>query len=198
MADQGNRAWVGRCVDAALDTFECALGRPPTMFRFGDHFMNNDVIRRLDRRGVLYDLSLEPGVGAMERLKPEEKASGHLPDFTAIPRHSYLPSRLDYRRPAHWFPRRLRIIPLTTGKDQGDDVPGWGRGLYTPLNLALDTAWMTRISDRLLADSSTPYLIWVARTGDYGKPELQSNIRANLAYLAELGMPLVRPDECWS
>lgn len=197
VADHGDPAWVGRCVEESLDAYEQSFGQPPRMFRFGDHFMSNDVVRRLERRGVCYDLSLEPGLGSMKVLKPDEVASGRLPDYTAIPRSPYFPSRLDYRQPARWWPRRLRMIPISTGMADGDHVPGWGRGIYSPLNLALDTVWMTRLSDAVLADPATTHLVWVARTGDYGQPEFQSNIRANLAYLAARGLRFVRPDEVW-
>lgn len=197
VADHGDRSWVGRCVDESLDAYEQAFGQPPRMFRFGDHFMSNDVVRRLVRRGIRYDLSLEPGLGAMEVLKPGEVASGQLPDYRDLPRRPYFPSRLDYRKPARWWPRPIRMIPCSTGVAEGESVPGWGRGRCTPLNLALDTAWMTRVSEAVLADPATTHLVWVARTGDYGVPEYQANMRANLNYLAARGLSFVRPDEVW-
>jgi hypothetical protein len=119
VADHGDRSWVGRCVEESLDAYEEVFGQSPCMFRFGDHFMSNDVVRRLDRRGVRYDLSLEPGLGSMQVLKPDELASGQLPDYTEIPRSPYVASRLDYRRPARWWPRRLRMIPISTGVAYG-------------------------------------------------------------------------------
>lgn len=198
VADHGDRAWVGRCVEESLDAYEQVFGQPPVMFRFGDHFMSNDVVRRLERRGVRYDLSLEPGLGSMKVLKPDERASGQLPDYTAIPRSPYVPARLDYRRPARWWPRRLRMIPISTGVADGDGVPGWGRGRPSPLNLALDTKWMTRLSDSVLADPAATHLVWVARTGDFSALEYRENMISNLAYLAARAAHLVRPDEVWA
>lgn len=197
VADHGDRSWVGRCVEESLDAYEKVFGQPPCLFRFGDHFMSNDVVRRLERRGVRYDLSLEPGLKPVDVLKPGEAASGQLPDYCNLPRQPYAPSRLDYRKPARWWPRRIRMIPVSTGVADGEDVPGWGRGIYTPLNLALDTAWMTRVSDAVLADPATTHLVWVARTGDFGLPEFRANMQANLAYLAARGLRFVRPDEVW-
>lgn len=198
VADHGDPTWVGQCVEQSLDAYQQAFGQPVRMFRFGDHFLSNKVVQRLERRGVCYDLSLEPGLKSADVLKPGEAASGRLPDFTGIPRSPYFPSRLDYRKPARWWPRRIRMIPVSTGVADGPEVPGWGRGRYTPLNLALDTAWMTRVSEDVLADPATTHLVWVARTGDFWVPEFQANMRANLAYLAGRGLRFVRPDEAWA
>jgi hypothetical protein len=197
IADHGDTAWVRYCVAESLDAFEQAHGRPARMFRFGDHFQSNDVVRYLERRGVRYELTLEPGKPAAPALREGECSTGGLPDYTGLPRQPYFPSRLDYRRPGRWWPRRVRMIPVSTGCVDGDGVLPKSGGRYVHLNLAVDHVWMARICEGLLADPSTTHVCWVARTGDYAFPAYRANFRANLDYLAERGLRFVRPDEAW-
>lgn len=195
IADHGDKAWVRHCVTEALDAFTRHTGHPPTMFRFGDRFLSNDVIRSIADAGVRYDLTIEPGARRVPSMRSDEPALGSLPSYRRVPRHPYRPSRLDYRRPARRVrPRPLQMIPMSTGADRPNIL---SRGGVHHLNLALDPARSQRISDRIIAHPETTHLAWVARSGDFAQPRYRANFDANLDYLAGLGLPFLRPDETW-
>jgi hypothetical protein len=195
IADHGNRAWVRHCVTGALEAFTRHTGQPPSMFRFGDRFLSNDVIRLISDAGVRYDMTIEPGFPSVRSMRGGEAATGSLPSYRRVPRHPYRPSRLDYRRPAHRLrPRPLQIIPISTGGDRPDIL---SRGKVHHLNLALDPARSQRISDRVIAHPESTHLAWVARTGDFAVAQYQTNFEANLDYLSRLGLHFLRPDEIW-
>lgn len=198
LADHGDTRWVVRCVKESLDAFERSVGRRVTMYRGGDHFLNNAVVGLLDRRGVKFDLSLEPGLGAIPAMKPGEHTTGELPDYSRVPRHPFRPSFFNYRSPARWLPRRIRMIPVSTGCIGSEVLPADGKGDFIPLNLGLRPEWTQHVCNGLLAWPPLTHLCWVARTGDFASPELAANFRANLAYLAQRTLHFVRPDEVWS
>lgn len=196
VSDHGNADWVAHCVRESLDAFAQCTGHPATMFRFGDHFQSNEVVRQLEERGVRFEMTLEPGIPAAPVMRLGEPATGGLPDYTRVPRTPYFPSRHDYRKRAPWSPRRIRMIPASTGCAGSNVVPFWG-GHFYHLNLAGDPALSRRICEGLLASRRTTHISWVARTGDFAFPQHQSNFRANLDYLAGRGLRFVRPDEVW-
>ena len=115
VAEHGDPEWVGRCVDESLATYRRATGRPARAFIHGDHFLSNDVIRRLDRAGVVCDMTLEPGQVAMAQMLARERATGSLPDFARVPRVPYRPSWTNFKKPGVWRRRRLWMAPITTG-----------------------------------------------------------------------------------
>jgi hypothetical protein len=196
--EHGDADWVVRCVSEGLDAFERCTGRRAPMFRFGDRFQSDRVMRLLEERGVEFDLTLEPGLPAEAAVRHEGRASGGLPDYRKVPRAPYFPSRFDYRRRARWFaPRDVRIVPVSTAST-GDDVLSRRGGQFIHLNLANESVSARRLCEGLLASPQTTHLTWVARTGDFSYPRYAPNYRANLDYLAGRGLRFVRPDEAWS
>lgn len=195
-SEHGDGPWVAHCVTEGLNAFERCMQRPAALFRFGDHFLSNDVVRLLARRGVRYEMTLEPGIDEAPAMRPGEAASGALPDYRGAPRAPYRPSRSDYRKPARLWPRPLRMIPVSTGCAGADPIPAAG-GHFYHLNLAADGALMQGICTRLLAHPSTAHLCWVARTGDFAQSRHRDNFLANLDYLAGTGLDFLRPDEAW-
>ena len=114
VADHGNPEWVGKCLEESLATFRGATGRPARIFTHGDHFLSNDVVRRLDRAGIECDLTLEPGQGPLPQMRSGERATGSLPDLFSAPRVPYRPSRRNFMRPGIWRQRRMWMAPVTT------------------------------------------------------------------------------------
>lgn len=197
LADHGDEKWIVQCVKQSLDVFERCMGRRVTMYRTGDRFLNNALVALLDKAGVAYDLTVEPGLPAAPAMKAGEHATGELPDYSNAPRHPFHPSFFNFQRPGRWFSRRIRLIPVSTGCIGPDMLPVERRGERMHLNLGLNPAWTQPNCDRMLAQPETTHLCWVARTGDFASPELAANIRDNLDYLARLDLRFVRPDEAW-
>ena len=200
VADHADRAWVKYCVDSSWEAYAGAFGRKPRSFRFGDHFLDADVVRQIDWLGVTFDLTVEPGIAAIPGMRHDEAATGQLPDYTHFPRSPYRPARSDFGKRGRWFPRGLVLIPVSTGCVDGPDVaPAPGNGhQFEHLNLATDPTRAQHLFNRLRANRQDP-IVWVARTGDYGFPEYQDNFATNLRLLAahpdRAEFAFVRPDE---
>src|SRR3954447_9139674 len=86
VADYGDAAWGGHCIELGLDAFERGLGRPCRAHRAGDHFLTETMFSVLAEREIQVDLSLEPGWDEMDGLgRPRERVSGTIPDSRAVP-----------------------------------------------------------------------------------------------------------------
>lgn len=112
--DHGDPAWVEHCVESSLDAYEAAFGRPCRSHRCGDRFMTTELVDVLERRGVRYDLTVEPGEAGASTLHPEVPSTGAIPDYTDAPRHPYRPSLHDFRLEDPGSSRRIQEIPLTS------------------------------------------------------------------------------------
>jgi hypothetical protein len=196
VSDHGDAAWVTHCVDEGLDAFARCTRSAATMFRFGDRFMSNAIVRQLEARGVKYDLTIEPGIRSVPVMKPGELGTGALPDYTRAHRSPFHPSRFDFRKAGICFPRRIWMVPVSTGA-LGPDVLPTRRTDFFHLNIGLTPGLVQPICAALLNSPRTKHLCWVARTGDFAFREKAENIAANLDYLATLNLRLVRPDEAW-
>jgi hypothetical protein len=113
VVDYADRRWGARCVRTAFTAFARHFGRPCRAVRFGDRWMNDRLLALAERLGARVDLTAEPG-RVHEHLP--ETVIGASPDFSATPRGPYRPSRWRHQRPGRWFPRRLWMLPLSTGR----------------------------------------------------------------------------------
>ncbi|MEM1369280.1 MAG: hypothetical protein AAGG02_14990, partial [Cyanobacteria bacterium P01_H01_bin.15] len=59
--DFGSRKWTEHCLDMSFSTFRKVFARDCTEHRMGDRFLNQRVVNSLKRRGVLFELTPEPG-----------------------------------------------------------------------------------------------------------------------------------------
>lgn len=66
VADYRDHAWAEHCVTMGLDAFETAFGRKCTAHRAGDHHLTGAILSVLESRGVEVDLTVEPGLPALE------------------------------------------------------------------------------------------------------------------------------------
>lgn len=112
--DVSDPSWVEHCVRVSLDTFERWFGHPCRIHRFGDRWIDDAVLDLLERLGVCFDLSVEPGWARDVRGAPWETFRGVRPDLRDA-------ARLPYWRPF-------------TGQDSGTETD---RGLWmVPLSTA--------------------------------------------------------------
>jgi hypothetical protein len=112
-ADFADRAWGEHCVRLGFTAFARHFGRPCRMVRFGDRWLSDHVLGLSEKLGARYDLTAEPGRGPAKIAEP---SVGSTPDYSSTPRHPYRPSRRNHHRPGTWFPRRLCMVPLSTGR----------------------------------------------------------------------------------
>jgi hypothetical protein len=201
--DHGDQAWVASCIRSSIRAYERAFGRRPRSYRGGDRFLNNDTVRLLDKLGFHYDLSGEPGQPPVDAASREERerTTGCLPDYRTMPRAMYRPSRRNFLRPGRWFPRRIWMIPVSSGSVVGRVIRGVEEepGAVSSLNLILAPDHFAHLMAGVLEGSSRPYLGIVCRSGDWSDKAKRRHMEANLAQLmahprlAEFAF--VRPDE---
>jgi hypothetical protein len=115
-ADDADAAWVDHCLRVSFDAYRRFFHLDCRSFRFGDRFISQAVVRRIEREGVRHDLTLEPGEPAAFGIHRHEVHTGELPDTSMVPRRPYRAAADDFRRadPARadgpWF------LPLTAAR----------------------------------------------------------------------------------
>ena len=197
--DFGNEAWVEHCVRMALDGFAQVFSRPCVSFRFGDRFMTTHVANLLERLGVLYDLTAEPGTPEAPGPRPDELSSGPQPDYTRVPREPWVPSEADFRRPAPPHTRRrLRMIPLTSSHVKlGFHPRAYARRIWLngfryrlqDMTIPMYCQWpppdtFDRLVDRALRRMRRPYLAFAIRTDRNLTRKVAGNIETLLTHPA--------------
>jgi hypothetical protein len=175
--DYGDSPWVKHCLDMSLEAFRSAVGRSCRAARFGDAWLSTEAVDWLERAGVAFDLTVEPGTPRRRPFQSDERGSGWVPNLCRVPREPYTPSRSDFRRPAASGSREIRVVPLTSGYQEGLPLPhrlrrlalnGWRyRRQDTPV--ALWRNWKApntfeRVLGRALEAQKRPYLAVAART----------------------------------
>jgi len=187
VADNADAPWVAHCTDVAIDGFRQAFGEPCRLHKAGDGFMTTAVARHLDERGVLVDLSVEPGTKAQRNLVPEEQSTGWLPDTRSAPHFAYYPARSDFRRPDPARRDGLTMLPLTAGltlaltEHRSRIVAA---GTYTPLWLWRDPAQFRAMLAVRLGGPSLTHLAFAVRSDTALNEDLWTNVEANLAEVA--------------
>lgn len=165
LVDHGDARWVDHCLQTCVRNFRGAFGRPPRVSKFGDGFFSNGMARCLEREGIVCDLTLEPGRAPKRSGAANEWHTGALPNFSAVPRHPYRPSRWDFRRPGRFWKRNLWLMPLTTGRVLGP-LPGLTDELLDCVTMLLGFPFpaVQRLFDTILTTENRPVLAAVCRT----------------------------------
>jgi hypothetical protein len=192
--DHGDQKWVEHCVQVSFDAFQDAFGRPCRSFRFGEHWMNNETMDLIERRGVDFELTVEPGRGSRPSISPWELHTGSFPDYTTAPSWPYKPSRQDFRTDKGGSKRGLWMIPLSTEK-----MPGRFQSLKQaamalgydyrknhepiPLDLCLDVTQFRPMVNNLIELKGQPYLAPVLRSASGLIPGSQASLEQNLNVL---------------
>jgi peptidoglycan/xylan/chitin deacetylase (PgdA/CDA1 family) len=199
--DHGDIRWLERCVRMSFEAFRGALGRECRTFRFGDRWMDNAMVALLERLGIRFDLTLEPGHRAVSSYHPETPSTGTIPDMRRAGRLPYRPSREDFLRADPSRTDGLIMIPVSTGRLRG--APLWHdrfwrvqRGLFRiapvlgrlrtgarTLSLGFPVEDVGPVVDQTLARPGPRLLVLVARSDAFDDAAQRVNVEANLAYL---------------
>ena len=115
LMDHEDQQWIDRCVAVSFDAYHNVIGRHCVAFRFGDRWMNNVTAQNLEARGVLFNMTLEPGLPARRSYFPNHPSTGEIPDYSTVPAYPYLPSRHDFRIPCSECSGTTWMFPITTG-----------------------------------------------------------------------------------
>jgi hypothetical protein len=200
VTDHGSRQWVEHCVRMSFEAYQKAFGRPCRSFRFGDHWMDDEMMELLESLGVQFDLTVEPG--RIPRPYPSDKSpSGTLPDYVSVPRRPYRPSRRDFRQHGPDGARDLWVIPVSTGKEPGRftmvksaaaalGVDLRKRNDTVPLNLELNAPVFRALTESWLAAAEEKYLVLIIRSDACLPERARVNVEENLDFL--LTHPLAR------
>ena len=189
IADFEDQEWIEHCITSSFDAFHRSLNRPCQSFRFGDHWMNNVTLDLLERLGVRFDLTLEPGQRG-PTLLPDESFRGFFSDYSRIPRLPYYPDKADFTKPSQRRSRELCIIPTSAGDASWIPTELGSLEGYLTLNLGFHWSVCSSIMDTLLAVFGEPYVVLVARTNVASDPNLRVSLKQNVDYL--LSQPLLK------
>jgi hypothetical protein len=177
--DYADPGFLSEALDSAISAYMTRFGTP-RYFRFGDGWLSNETVDKLERSGVEYDLTLEPGQDGRPAPSPDR---GLFPDLRRAPRLPYHPSLEDFRFPSATGGRRLWLLPITTTlhnhPGRWRSLNPW-RGIAT-FNLALPTGFFARYTDHLLAQRPA-FVLAVMRTGDVGEYPVLRNLDYLLAH----------------
>jgi len=192
VTDAGDEDWVDSSIQAAIDNFRQALGRPARAFRTGDRHMSPRILRVLLRNGIECDLTPEPGAPAKPKLAEDEEATGMIADQRDVPRRPYRPAPGNPCAAAR--PRdqgNLWTLPLTT-------APASLRNVATgePAHLGYPPAVFRAIAKAGLAESAmegAPYLSVVARSHVGALSSAAGHLLQNLSWLATGGAGVAPP-----
>lgn len=185
LTDHANADWVEHAVAVGVRAFREARGQAPRSFRFGDRFLSNQLVAQLAALGVAVDVTVEAGAPPVPQIKQGEAATGELPDYRSVTRRPYRPSRRDFRRAGFVLPRRLTLLPVSTGCINAKPVVPQrvedGHAMVH-LNLGLDPGWIRGIWDAVVETDAV--VVSVMRTGDLVDPRMLENLQVNLEHLA--------------
>ena len=138
--DHSDQTWLNHCVDIALESYEQIFHQKCKSFRFGARFMNNEIVKLIEEKGIQFDLTLEPDYQspASNTLEGRTFRKGEAINYSGVPRRPYYPSREDYKIVDAKKKQGLCMIPLTAGSIEYK----FGRAetlykqLFSPKNLA--------------------------------------------------------------
>ena len=194
-SDLEDEAWIRHCLDVATRAYEDVFGRPPEACRFGDRWSSEATMRELRRRGIRYDLSIEPGLAAAPP-HGDRRAHGLLPDHRMAPRTPYQPAPHHYLEPRAPRARTapvdgdastddLWVVPLTTSRVRWVPMlrpPFLTRSSVSP-NLVLNPLLVRPLLARELACVTDAPLVLALRSGDLAYWRFWAQFRRNVTRL---------------
>jgi hypothetical protein len=210
LTDHANQQWVNHCITTSFAAYRGAFGRACVSFRFGDHWMSDETMDLLESLGARFDLTVEPGRVVKPPQLQTKHATGFLPDYVALPRSPYRPSRRDFRTHDAERGRGLWAIPLSTGKEPGRfagikrvaealGVDLRRRHDTVPLNLELRAPLFRALLESWLAAAGEKYLSLIVRSDaclpSYSRDDVVENLNSLLAHPLAGRFRFSRPGE---
>ena len=153
MQDFQDQTWVSHCVDSSVEAFRNAFGHSCKSVRFGERWLNRRTLDLLEKKGIRFDLTVEPGPEHWG-LPAEGGIRWTFPDYRKAPRVPFHPSINDIFRPGRKGARPLWMIPVSTsaGVTPPRELPeGNGGGL---LRIEPNPILMGTHADRAVATIS--------------------------------------------
>jgi glycosyltransferase involved in cell wall biosynthesis len=193
IVDHGNQPWIDHTVNLAVESYRTVLSRDCESFRYGDRWMNDLTLRLIERLGVKYDLTLEPGQEGKPATYPDKPYSGSIPDYTEVVQYPFHPCSTDFRKPDPSKKCGIWMIPITSAdrnlvfrrnRLSGSASPdGSKKPNYETLNLRHELRFIKPAMNHLLKTLAKPYLTFVVRSDIGTKPHLMKNMQENLNYI---------------
>ncbi len=194
IVDHGNQNWVNHCVDMSFSAYKKAFGRGCESFRFGERWMSNETMDLIEKKGIKFDLTIEPGLKEIGSYHPTKPFTGSLPDYTEVPRYPYKPSEIDFRKPDFSRNTNLWVIPFSTamitykfGRTEWlyrrIFAPQFLKPRISGLIMNLNSIHFISVVEDALRSLDKPYLMLAMRSHVAAIPRLLKNIEENCQYL---------------
>lgn len=147
--------------------------------------MSNRMMGILDELGILCDLTLEPGHGAVRTLSPTDRMTGWIPNYRGVPQAPYRPSRWNYKREGRRRPRNIWVLPVSTGRPHGE-IAGLPYPAPRRLTMILGFPFpaLRQILEQRL-DNARPHVVALARTDVTLNPSTREQLDLFFDHLIE-------------
>ena len=76
VADLANPAFVRECLDTAVDAFRTSIGHPPELLRYGDAYLDDDIVDAAEHAGIRYDLTARTRAAGEARTRDGRRRGG--------------------------------------------------------------------------------------------------------------------------
>lgn len=182
---QDDPTWIEQVIRDSFEAYRKVLGRAPQTFRFGNRFMSQDIANVIERLGMRFDLTLEPGYSGRDGSLAWHRVPGPCPDYFDVPRVPYRAVAGNYREPEAERVAGIWHIPMSTAPmgsaaplSHGPHYRAVAPSLfpYEVLHLRLSPELFRRAVDHLLHESPRPYLSVVIRCDMIHLPEVWANL----------------------
>lgn len=182
---QHEPGWPAHVTRQAHAAYRAVLGVPPVTFRFGNRYLDGDLVRCVEELGFLHDLTLEPGYPGRSGTRPDHRTPGRCPSYFEAPREPYRPSAADHLVPDLARTSGLWIVPMSTApiepeapRSQRPHHRAVSPGLYRyeVLHLRMPPPQFRDAVDRLLHELARPYLAVVIRSDMIALREVWENL----------------------